>query len=155
MTRSSSLLSKFKVLCSLQAKLLLGLAFLTFQPQNNLTGSLGLLVKHGLGLSTETHLFGIITSLSLCKIGGFSSLVLGDLVDGVLLALSGTVSFAFLRYVNHCKIFVLERRKQKKVRKGRLGVFGTSTTRNHAHTTKMVTATDIVHNSLFRFHKSC
>jgi len=100
-TRRSSLLSKFKVLGSLQTQLLLGLAFLTFQTQNNLTGSLSLFVEDGLGLSTEAHLLGVVTSLSLSEIRRLSGLVLGDLVDGVLLALAGTVGSAFFGDVDH------------------------------------------------------
>ena len=56
MTRSSSLLSKFKVFGSLEAQMLLGLAFLTFQTKLDLTRGLGLFVKHGLGLSSKSHL---------------------------------------------------------------------------------------------------
>jgi len=107
MTRSSSLLSKFKVFGSLEAQLLLGLAFLTFQTKHNFTGSLGLFVENGLGLSTKTHLLGVVTSLSLGKVRGLSGLVLGDLVDCVLLALAGTVSFAFFWDVHHDGILQL------------------------------------------------
>merc|ERR1719469_63510 len=44
------------------------------------------LVKNGLGLSSETHLFRVVTAFSLRKIGGFSGLILGNLVNGVLAA---------------------------------------------------------------------
>jgi len=90
-TRCCSLLSEFEVLGSLEAQLLLGLTLLTFQSKNDLTSSLGLLVEDGLGLSTESHLFRVVTSLSLCKVGSLSGLVLSNLVQGVLLALSSTV----------------------------------------------------------------
>ena len=106
MTRCSCLLSKFEVLGSLEAQLLLGLTLLAFQSKNDLTGGLGLLVEDGLGLSTESHLFRVVTSLSLCKVGSLTRLVLSDLVYGVLLALSSTVSSAFLGYVDHCEILV-------------------------------------------------
>lgn len=105
-TRCCSLLSEFEVLGSLEAQLLLGLTLLTFQSKNDLTSSLGLLVEDGLGLSTESHLFRVVTSLSLCKVGSLSGLVLSNLVQGVLLALSSTVSSTFLRYVNHCNLLV-------------------------------------------------
>ena len=101
MTRCCCLLSKFEVLGSLEAQLLLGLTFFTFETKNDLTRGLCLLVEDGLGLPTETHLLGIITSLSLRKVRGFPGLVLGDLVEGVLLALTRTVCLAFLGYVHH------------------------------------------------------
>ena len=102
MTSLCLLSSKLKVLGSLQSQLLLGLTLLTFKTDNNLTGSLCLLVKDGLGLSSESHLLGVITTLSLSKVGSLSSLVLGDLVYLMLFALtSSTESFAFLWYVNH------------------------------------------------------
>ena len=101
MTRCCCLLSKFEVLGSLDAQLLLGLTFFTFKTKDDLTRGFGLLVEDGLGLPTETHLLGVITSLSLRKVGGFSGLVLGDLVEGVLLALTRTVCLTFLGYVHH------------------------------------------------------
>lgn len=94
--------SEFKMLGPLKAELFLGLAFLTFQPQDDLTCGLRLFVKDGLGLSTESHLLGIITALSLCKVGRLSGLVLGDFVDLVLSALgSGAVRLALFRYIHH------------------------------------------------------
>ena len=105
MTRSCCLGSQFEMLSSLQTQLLLGLALLTFQTQYNLTCGLGLLVEDGLGLSPKTHLLGIVPTLSLCKVGSLSGLVLGDLVHGVLLALASTVGLAFFGYVHHlCKL---------------------------------------------------
>lgn len=101
MTGSSSLLSKFEVLGSLKAQLLFGLAFLAFQTKNNFTGSLRLLVENRLGLTSETHLLRVVTSLSLGKVGSLTSLVLRHLVDGVLLALSPTVCLAFFRNIDH------------------------------------------------------
>ncbi len=88
MTSLCLLSSKLKVLGSLQNHLLLGLTLLTFETDNNLTGSLCLLVKDGLGLSSESHLLGVITTFSLIKVGSLSSLVLGDLVWPVLPALA-------------------------------------------------------------------
>ena len=93
------LLAELEVLGPLQSKLLLGLAL---KPQHNLPGSLSLLVEHGLGLSSESHLLGVVTALSLGKVGSLSSLVLGDLVDLVLAALLVlAVSAPLLGYVNH------------------------------------------------------
>jgi hypothetical protein len=89
------------MLGSLDTQLLLGLAFLTFQTKDNLTGSLSLLVKDRFGLSTETHLLGIVTPLALCEIGRLTRLILSDLVDGVLLAFTGTVSLAFFWNIHH------------------------------------------------------
>lgn len=102
MTSLSLLSAKLKVLSPLQRQMLLSLAGLALHPQDNLPGSLGLLVKDGLGLSTETHLFGVVPTLSLGEVGGFSGLVLGYLVDLVLTAfLAGAVGFAFFGDVDH------------------------------------------------------
>jgi len=101
-TSLSLLSSKLEMLSSLQSQLLLGLTFLAFKPNYNLTGSLSLLVEDGLSLSSESHLLGVITTLSLGEIGGFSGLVLGDLVYLMLTALSAlAVGVTFLRYINH------------------------------------------------------
>ena len=86
---------------SLEAQLLLGLTLFTFETKDDLTCGLCFLVKDGLGLSTETHLLRVVSSLSLSKVGCLSGFVLGDLVEGVLLALTRTVCLAFLGYVNH------------------------------------------------------
>jgi hypothetical protein len=43
-------------------------------------------VEDGLGLTTITGLLAVITSLTLSEERGFTSLVLGDLVRGVLAA---------------------------------------------------------------------
>ena len=106
MTRGCCLGSQFEMLGSLQTQLLLGLAFLTFQTQHNLTCGLGLLVKDGLGLSPKTHLLGIVPTLSLSEIGSLTGLVLCHLVDSVLLALASTVGLAFFGYVHHFLQFV-------------------------------------------------
>jgi len=97
--------TELKVLSSLEGKLLLGLAFLAFQTEDNLTGGLGLLVENRLGLTTETHLLGVVSALALGEVRGLAGLVLGDLVHLVLLALlAGAVGLALLRYVHHiCK----------------------------------------------------
>ena len=96
------LLSELEVLGPLQSELLLRLALLALQPQHNLPRSLGLLVKHGLSLSSESHLLAVVTTLSLSKVGGLSGLVLGDLVDLVLPALLVlAVGLPLLGHVNH------------------------------------------------------
>jgi hypothetical protein len=79
--------TKLEVLASLQRKLELGLALDTLQSQDNLLGGLGLLVEDRLGLTTVTGLLAVVSSLTLGEQGGLSSLVLGDLVLGVLAAL--------------------------------------------------------------------
>ena len=102
MTRLSLLGTKLEVLGTLESQMLLGLTFLALQTKDNLTGGLGLLVEHGLGLTSETHLLGIVTTLSLGEVGCLSGLVLGDLVDLVPTALlAGTISLTLLGYVNH------------------------------------------------------
>ena len=101
MTRLCCLGSQFEVLGSLQAKLFLGLTFLTFKTKHNLSCGLGLLVEHRLGLSTKTHLFGVVSALSLCEVTGLARLVLGHLVHGMLLAFSGTVGLALFRNIHH------------------------------------------------------
>lgn len=101
MTRLCCLGSQFEMLGSLKAQLLLGLAFFTFQPQDDLTRGLGLLVKDGLGLSPKAHLLGVVSTLSLSKIGSLTGLVLGDLVDCMLPAFSSAKGLAFFGYVHH------------------------------------------------------
>ena len=75
------------MLAALQGQLALGLALDALQSQHNLLGGLGLLVEDGLGLTTITGLLAVITALSLSEQRGLASLVLGDLVLGVLAAL--------------------------------------------------------------------
>lgn len=101
MSRSRRLGSEFKVFGSLQTQLLSGFALFTFQSQHNLSRCLCLLVKDRLGLPTESHLFTIVPTLSLCKVTGLSGLILCDLVNGVLLALAGTVGLALFRNIHH------------------------------------------------------
>jgi len=101
MTRCSGLLSKFEMFGSLEAQLLLGLTLFAFKTKNDFTCGLRLLMKNGFSLSTKTHLFRIVSSLSLSEVRRFSSLVLGDLVEGVLLALTRTVCLTFFGYIHH------------------------------------------------------
>ena len=105
------------MLASLQRKLLLGLALRALQTQDNLLGGLGLFTEDRLGLTTETLLLSVVTTLTLgserglycrkhytsapcsllplCLVSYISgciylpSLVLGDLVLGVLVAVLG------------------------------------------------------------------
>jgi hypothetical protein len=114
MTRCCCLLSKFEMLGSLETQLLLGLTFLTFQTQDDLTGSLCLLVEDGFGLSTETHLLGIVTPFSLGKIRSLTSLVLCHLVESMLLALSLAVGAAFFGDIHHDGKVSLHKEKKKK-----------------------------------------
>ncbi len=75
------------MLAALERQLALGLALNTFQTQDNLLRGLSLLVEDRLGLTTVTALLAIVTALSLGEERGLASLVLGDLVLGVLAAL--------------------------------------------------------------------
>jgi hypothetical protein len=101
MTSGRSLLTELEMLSPLQAQLLLGLTFLALQSKDNLSCRLGLFVKDGLCLSTESHLLGIVTTFSLSKVRCLTSLVLCDLVVFVLLALTTAVRFPFFGYIHH------------------------------------------------------
>jgi hypothetical protein len=79
--------TKLEVLASLQGQLALGLALDALQAQHDLLGGLGLLVEDGLGLTSVTGLLTVVSALSLGEQRGLASLVLGDLVLGVLAAL--------------------------------------------------------------------
>lgn len=56
---------QLEVLASLQRKLLLGLALRALQTQDNLLGGLGLFTEDRLGLTTETLLLSVVTTLTL------------------------------------------------------------------------------------------
>jgi hypothetical protein len=89
------------VLASLQGQLALGLALDALQAQHDLLGGLGLLVEDGLCLTTVTGLLAVVSALSLGEQRGLASLVLGDLVLGVLAALLAlAVGVAGLRDVD-------------------------------------------------------
>ena len=60
---------KLEVLATLQRELGLGLALDALQPQDNLLGSLGLLVEDRLGLTTVTGLLTVVTTLTLGEEG--------------------------------------------------------------------------------------
>jgi len=103
-TRFLLLLSEFEMFCSFQGQMFLCLALLALKSKNYLTCSLGFLVEYWLCLSTETHLLGVITTLSLSKVGCLPRFVLSDLVYLVLFALaSSAVSSSLFRYVDHFK----------------------------------------------------
>jgi hypothetical protein len=60
---------KLEVLASLQRQLVLGLARSALQSQHDLLGRLGLLVEHGLRLTTITGLLAVVTALTLGEKG--------------------------------------------------------------------------------------
>ena len=103
MTRSGLLGTELKVLCSLDAQLLLGFTFFALESQHDLTRGLGLFVKDGLGLTTEPHLLAVVPALALGKVTRLAGLVLCHLVQGVLLALARAVGLALFGDVDHCK----------------------------------------------------
>merc|ERR1712188_192864 len=72
--------------------------------QNNFLCSLSFLVENWFGLTSETRLFAIVSSLSLCPKTFFTLLVLGNLVRGMFLAFS-TESITLFWNANHayCK----------------------------------------------------
>ena len=89
------------MLAALQGQLHLVFALLAFHTEHDLLGGLGLLLEDGLGLTSKTLLLSVVTTLSLGKDGSLSSLVLGNLVQGVLSALLGsTEGLAGLGNVN-------------------------------------------------------
>jgi hypothetical protein len=106
--------TEFKVFGSLEDELFLGFTLFAFQPQDDLTGGLCLLVKDGLGLSTESHLFGIITTFSLRKVGSLSSFVLRHLHHGVLAAfLARAIRLSLLGNIHHLCFFLDSKQIQK------------------------------------------
>lgn len=76
-------------------------AALALQPQNNLLRGFRLLVKDGLGLTTVTRLFAVVTALTLSSKAVLAFLVLSNLMQGVLPAfLTLAVSLFRLRNVH-------------------------------------------------------
>ena len=74
---------------------------LTLELQHDLLGVLDLLVKHRLGLTTETGLLTVVTSLTLSNGRGLTGLLLpGDRVFAMLAALLAE-SVLLLGKVNH------------------------------------------------------
>jgi hypothetical protein len=94
--------TELEVLRPLQREVLLCLTLLAPQAQDDHVGRLGFLVENGLGLTTKTHLLGVIMAFLLGKVGRLAQLVLGYLVDLVQTPLaSGAVRLAFLGHVDH------------------------------------------------------
>ena len=87
-TASLFFLSQNECLASLDGDKSSSLAGSALELECNLLGGLGLLSENGLGLSSETSLLGIISSLSLSDGGSLASLVLLHLVGGMLQALT-------------------------------------------------------------------
>ena len=81
------LLTEDEGLASLDDSERFGFALRAFKFEHDFLGVLGLLSEDWLGLSTETLLFHIISSLTLGDKGGFTRLVLGNFVGSVLLQL--------------------------------------------------------------------
>jgi hypothetical protein len=94
--------TELEVLASLKGELCLGLAGSALKTEHNLLGGLRPLVEDGLGLTSVTGLLTVVTTLTLSEQRSLASLVLGDLVLGVLLAvLALAVGTAGLGNVDH------------------------------------------------------
>lgn len=93
-------LSELEGLATLQGEHSLALALSALDLKDDLLGSLSLLSKDGLSLTSETFLLGVVSSLTLGNQRGLTSLVLSDLVARVLLA-SLAVSISGLRNRDH------------------------------------------------------
>lgn len=94
-TLGNFLLSKNECLATLDRVQSSSLACTAFELENNLLGSLGLLSEDGLGLTSVSFLFGIISSLSLSDGGVLTFLVLRHLVNLMLFAFTTVSSFRF------------------------------------------------------------
>jgi hypothetical protein len=114
MTCRRRLLTQLEMLGPLQAQLLLGLTFLALETQDNLSCGLCLFVKDGFGLSTKSHLLGIVPALALGKVGRLSCLVLCHLVVLMLLALATAVRLAFFRYIYHLAVILMRKGEKNK-----------------------------------------
>merc|ERR1719198_312774 len=77
-------LAQLEMLRALDGLHALSLTLGALKLQHDLPRRLCLLVKNRLGLPSETRLFLVITTLPLCRQRSLSSLVLRDLVWGVL-----------------------------------------------------------------------
>lgn len=96
------LLSQLEVLRPLDNQLLLSLALLAFQPEDDFPGGLRFFVEDGFGLTAEAHLLGVVAALSLGEVGGFAGFVLGDFVELVFAALLAfAVGLALFGDVDH------------------------------------------------------
>merc|ERR1719330_358896 len=92
--------AQLEVLGPLDGLHALGLALGALKLQHDLLCRLGLLVEHGLGLSSEALLLLLVAPVSLRLARLLARLVLGDLVWRVLLAFLA-VGLARLRNVDH------------------------------------------------------
>jgi len=116
------LLTELEVLAALEGNLELRLAFLAFEAEHNLLRGLGLLVEHGLRLAAKSLLLPVVAALALSKVRGFTSLVLGHLVNLVLPALFALAEGAALLGDIHlrekkekCQSNELKRKNMKKL----------------------------------------
>ena len=82
-----------------------GLALGAFELEHDFLSLLGLLLEDWLGLTTETLLFHVISSLTLGGLGGLTGLVLRDFMGGVFLQLCAESSDG-LRDMHHCFFFL-------------------------------------------------
>ena len=87
MALGNFLLTEDEGLASLDDSERFGLALGAFELEHDFLSVLGLLSEDRLGLSTESGLLHVISSLTLSDQGGFTTLVLGNFVGGVLLQL--------------------------------------------------------------------
>ena len=87
LTLGNFLLTEDEGLASFDDSERLGFGLGAFELEDDFLGVLSLLSEDWLGLSTESLLFHIISSLSLGDKGGFTRFVLGNLVGCVLLEL--------------------------------------------------------------------
>ena len=94
--------SQFEMLGPLNSQLFLRFTLLTLQPEHNFPCCLSLLVKHGFGLTTETHLLRVVTAFSLGEVRCFTGFVLGYFHDLMLSTFfAGAECSAFFRDVYH------------------------------------------------------
>lgn len=66
------------MLAALERELCLGLAVDTLETQHDLLGRLGLLVEHGLGLTSVSGLLAVVTTLTLREEGGLEKRFVRD-----------------------------------------------------------------------------
>lgn len=76
-------------------------AFVTLEPEGDLLGGFSFLSEDGLGLSSVPRLFSIITSPTLGGSTFFTFFILGDLVNGVSVALTRAVGLSGFRNNHH------------------------------------------------------
>ena len=104
LTLNVILFTKNESLASLEYSETLGLGFGALELEYDLFGLLGLLSEDWLGLSSETFLLHVISSLTLSCFGIFTLLVLGNFVKSVFLCFF-TVAFKLLWNMHHFFLF--------------------------------------------------